>query len=124
MAHRSQAQKIYSPRDVLKGSRPAASRVAEPTVLDVPRGDAASGKRRAQMRSVAEIVARAPEATVDDDGDRVRPSTVGEPQVAEVQSVRAIGETESGGRGGKVEDCEATERAAQHFSHETARRGH
>src|SRR3954469_9464334 len=62
-------QVVDARRDVLERVRPAAA-VAEAPVLEVPRRPAAGDEVLAQRPHQLAPEARAPEAAVDDDGDR------------------------------------------------------
>src|SRR5262249_61982245 len=64
------AEMIHRRSHVEEGVRPAASRIAQPAVLDVPRRQALPGERLAHRDHETEIVLRLPEATVHADHDR------------------------------------------------------
>ena len=69
-------------RHVLERARPAAARLADPPVLDVPRRVAAADEIGGQRFHQVEAVRGPPEPTVDQDDDRVRAGVDGSASVA------------------------------------------
>ena len=56
--------------DVLKGSRPAPSRVSDPSVFYVTCDNSFGGESGAEMTDVRQVVDGLPETTMDDKEDR------------------------------------------------------
>src|SRR5207244_3422224 len=72
-------------QDVLERAGPAATRIADATVLDVPRRNAFVAERVAEVSYVDEVVCRLPRASVEDDRERARLAAGGHAQVTEVE---------------------------------------
>jgi len=97
--------------DVLGRRGPAAADVADATVLDVPRRDPARGEIDAEVAGVGEVRIRLPVAAVDDDEERERRVVRRQPQIAELQRLRAVDEPRVRGRRRRVgEDVVAVPR--------------
>ncbi len=83
-------QMFCAVQHVVHRSRPAAARIAEPSVLDAPRSGARFRQRRAQVAGVIEIVLRAPESAVNEEHGRVRTWTARQPQIPELKRILAV----------------------------------
>jgi hypothetical protein len=83
MVWRERPQVLGGGGDIDECAGPAAARLTDPPVLDIPTGDAARGEVIAESIHQVESVAGAPVATVDKDDDRVWPHPARHAQIAE-----------------------------------------
>ena len=95
--------------DVLECSGPAATGIAHPPIFQAPGRDTAGGESSANVPGMGEIILRAPEATVYENGNRMRAFAGGPAQVGELVRVSAIVQA-LGRRRWKAEDVFATQR--------------
>src|SRR5579871_940403 len=86
------AQMVSRRRNIYEGSRPAAARIAQPAILDVPGGEAQRGERSAGVAEVRQPIARAIIAAVNANDHRMWSCTHWQAQVAKVIGVAAIGQ--------------------------------
>src|SRR5688572_29570160 len=95
LLRRDGLQEIRRGADVMERARPAAAGIAEPPVLDVPRGDAGTGQR---VRERAHVIDRGgarihraelrhPAAAVDDDRDWMRAFRVRNTKLAKLERI-------------------------------------
>ena len=75
---------------VIQSARPAAARIADPAILDVPSCRAGAGQGRAKMSSVVQIVSVSPVPAVNEDDHGMRARPVRYSNIAELQRVFAI----------------------------------
>jgi len=89
--------------NVLEGGRPAtAAAPAQAPVLEIPARPPPPGEVGDQVVLEAPVVARAPKPAVNEDGNRVRRSTVrGQRELTELVAVRPI-RVRAGGDGPKL----------------------
>lgn len=79
--------------DILKGSRPSTTRVAEPSVFEVAGDDSLSGERSAKIANVRQVIFGPPETTMDHEQERERSPPVRETQLSKVLRSLAIPDT-------------------------------
>src|SRR5947209_5136087 len=75
------AYKVGGRGHVLKRSGPAATRVSDASILDVPRRESNLRQSMAQMTSVEQMVFRSPEPSVNVDDHRMRSRPFRQPKV-------------------------------------------
>src|ERR1035438_5086290 len=76
---------------ILERAWPAATRIADPAVLDAPGSRACAGQRREKMSGVIQIVRCSPEPAVNENDDGMRPRSRGQAEIAELQRILAVG---------------------------------
>jgi hypothetical protein len=76
--------------DVLKGSRPAAAKVANPPVFDVARDYPLGGEGGAEMPDMREVILGSPETAMDNEEQRERSFTVRKSELGELVGIIAI----------------------------------
>src|SRR5690242_5630585 len=77
--------------DVFEATRPAAARIANPAVLQVPGRNSLGGKRSAEMAGMRQVILCAPKASMDVHGDRKWPTAFGQAEIAELVGVAPVG---------------------------------
>ena len=82
-------QKVDSGGHIGKRLRPAAA-VSDPPVLEIPGHDIVPSQVLAERRHQRAVIARLPEAAVDDDDDPVRPGLVWKKQLAVLARVVSV----------------------------------
>jgi hypothetical protein len=76
--------------DVLKGSRPTATRVADPPVFDIARDYSSRGEGSAEMPDMQQIITGLPETTMYYEKQREWSFAVGKPELSELTRIIAI----------------------------------
>jgi hypothetical protein len=97
------AQEVGGGSHVEQSARPAAPRLADSAVLDVPGGKPGLGECRGGMAKVGEIVARTPVAAMEEKDGRMGSGSGGESKLAELRRLRTVGNT-TAGRREEIED--------------------
>ena len=92
VAHRELGRELERTADVLDRRRPAAADVADAPVLDIPGRDPPRGEIDAEVPGVDQVPDCLPVAAVDDDEEREHPVARRQPQVPELQRLRAVDE--------------------------------
>lgn len=76
--------------DVFEATRPAAARIADPALLQIPRRNSPGGKRSAEMTGMRQVILCAPKASMNVHGDRKWPIAFGQAEIAELVGVGPI----------------------------------
>ena len=84
--------------DVEKGVRPATPFHVDAPVLDVPGGDAVAGELCGGRAEVLEVSERHPAAAMNHDRDGMRPRSLGQAQIAELDGIAAVDDSMIGQR--------------------------
>ncbi len=90
--------------DVLKGSRPTATRVADPPVFYVARDYSLGGEACAEMTNMRQVIAGLPETAMDHEEQREWSFAYRKPNLSELIGIIAVSDPQVENGWGPVED--------------------
>jgi hypothetical protein len=76
--------------DILKSSRPTATRVSEPSVFEVASGDSFACESSAEVTNVRQVICGLPETAVDHEQEWEGPLAFRETQLCKVLKIMAV----------------------------------
>src|SRR5262249_48287490 len=85
-------QGLVGAADVFQAGRPSSARIAYTAILHVPRSNAGAFQRVTEMTRMDQVIPRTPEAAVYEEDHRMRPISLGQPDVYELIQIHAIAE--------------------------------
>ena len=76
--------------NILKSSRPATTRISEPSIFEVAGNDSLTGEGRADVANVRQVICRLPETAMDHEQERERSPANREAQLSKVLRIMTI----------------------------------